>query len=176
MELTGSSAEALLIITGSMGSGKTTVLGEASDILTLRGIPHASIDLDTLGMAYLPTGVSDDGVMYRNLKCVWENYAARGLARLVLARALESRTQLEHCRAAVSAGPTLVCRLTASLQTMQQRVRMREPGTFQEKFVMRAAELNALLDSAHLEDFSVVNEDRSVTDVAYEMLLRAGWL
>ena len=29
-----------------MGAGKTSVLAEASDILTLRKIPHAAIDLD----------------------------------------------------------------------------------------------------------------------------------
>ena len=38
--------EALLIITGTMGAGKTTVLAEASDILTLRHVVHAAIDLD----------------------------------------------------------------------------------------------------------------------------------
>jgi ABC-type uncharacterized transport system fused permease/ATPase subunit len=44
-----------LLITGSMGSGKTTVLSEASDLLTVRNIPHASIDLDALGTAHLPS-------------------------------------------------------------------------------------------------------------------------
>jgi adenylate kinase len=41
----------VIIITGTMGSGKTTVLGEASDILTARGVNHAGVDLDTLGSA-----------------------------------------------------------------------------------------------------------------------------
>jgi predicted ATP-binding protein involved in virulence len=45
----GAITESLLIITGTMGAGKTTVLGEASDILALRGIVHAAIDLDALG-------------------------------------------------------------------------------------------------------------------------------
>jgi adenylate kinase len=40
----GAVTESLLIITGTMGAGKTTVLGEASDILALRQIPHAAID------------------------------------------------------------------------------------------------------------------------------------
>src|SRR5215831_11302396 len=50
-------AEELLIITGSMGSGKSTVRGAATDLLTLRGIPHAAIDLDTLGIYHLPIEV-----------------------------------------------------------------------------------------------------------------------
>jgi hypothetical protein len=45
--------ESLLIITGTMGAGKTTVLAEASDILALRHITHAAIDLDAFGLAHL---------------------------------------------------------------------------------------------------------------------------
>lgn len=36
----------VLVISGSMGSGKTTVLGEASDILTASNIAHVALDLD----------------------------------------------------------------------------------------------------------------------------------
>ncbi|HYL95275.1 MAG TPA: hypothetical protein VET69_05650, partial [Terriglobales bacterium] len=85
----GVAAEALLIITGSMGSGKTAVLDEASDILALRGIAHAGVDLDSLLIVHLPSGVRDEDVVFRNLRCVWENYAALGVMRLLLARALE---------------------------------------------------------------------------------------
>src|ERR1700752_4777816 len=92
--------DALLIITGSMGSGKTTVLSEASDILAVRNIPHASIDLDALGTAHIPSSVADNQLMYRNLQSVWENYAHVGLRRLMLARALENRAELECCRKA----------------------------------------------------------------------------
>jgi hypothetical protein len=46
-----------------MGSGKTTVLAEASDILALGHIMHAAIDLDALGLAHLPSAANKDGVM-----------------------------------------------------------------------------------------------------------------
>jgi len=62
--------DALLIITGSMGSGKTTVLSEASDILSVRNTPHASIDLDALGTAHLPSSLENSQLMYRNLRSV----------------------------------------------------------------------------------------------------------
>lgn len=169
-------AERLLIITGSMGSGKTTVLGEASDILALRGIPHAAIDLDALGIAHLRPDTDDHGLMFRNLRSVWENCVAYGLTLLLLARAMEDRAELERCRGAVSAEETVICRLTASIETMQQRVRGREPGTLQQKYVARVAELEVVLDRSRLETFSIVNENRSVIDVAQEMLTRAGWL
>ena len=176
MERMGRAPEALLIITGSMGSGKTAVLAEASDILTLQGVPHASIDLDAFGTAHLPSKAINDSVMYRNLRSVWENYAALGLTRLMLARAIEDRAELERCLDAVSGTKAVICRLTASIETMRQRVRRRESGTQQHKYVERVAELNAVLDRAQLEDLSLANEERSLTDVAQEMLTRAGWL
>ncbi len=82
-----SAMESLLIITGTMGAGKTSVLGEASDILALREVAHAAIDLDALGLAYLPSAAVNDGVMYRNLQSVCEIYSSLGVKRLLLARA-----------------------------------------------------------------------------------------
>ena len=113
--------------------------------------------------------------MYRNLECVCKNYAALDVRRLLLARAIEDRAELELCREVVSAMNTVVCRLTASIATMEQRVRMRESGVAQQGYVARVTELNAILDRARLEDFTVNSENRSVTEVAQEMLIKAGW-
>jgi len=166
----------LLIITGTMGAGKSAVLGEASDILALRHIVHAAIDLDALGLAYLPSSAGNNDVMYSNLQSVCKNFAAVGVRRLVLARAMEGRTELDLCRDVVAATNTMVCRLTAGIETMQRRVKMRESGLAQQEYVARVEKLNVILDRAKLEDFIVVNEDRSVNEVANEMLVKAGWI
>lgn len=165
----------LLVLSGSMGSGKTTVMAEASDILAARGIVHAAIDLDALGIAHLPDGPPDD-LQYRNLAAVSANYAAAGVERLLIAVALEDHAMLDRVRMAVPAAEVVVCRLEAPLETLQRRVRLREPGMLQEKLVARAAELEALLDRTRIEDFRVDNEDGSLTKAANEMLARAGWL
>ena len=159
-----------------MGSGKTTILSEASDLLIARNIAHASIDVDALGTAHLPPTLQNHQLMYQNLQSVWENYAQAGLTRLLLARAIEDRTELEQCRNALSGAKITICRLTASLKTMQHRVQTREIGTLQNTYIARVAELNSILDRAHLEDFSISNENRSITGVANEMLVRAAWL
>jgi hypothetical protein len=137
---------------------------------------RASIDLDALGMAHLSSPVQDKQLMYRNLLSVQENCANVGLRRLLLARAIEDRAELERCRKAVPGAKVVICRLTASIRTMQGRVQSREIGTLQDSYVSRVTELNAILDRTHLEDFSLLNEDRPVTDVANEMLVRARWL
>jgi hypothetical protein len=159
-----------------MGAGKTTVLGEASDLLALRQIAHAAIDLDALGLAHLPSAASNDDVMYGNLRCICKNYAALGVQRFLLARAIEDHAQLERCRDVVPATNTVVCRLTASIEAMKQRVKLRESGVSQREYVARVAKLNVILDRARLEDFTLTNENRSVTDVALEMLTNAGWI
>jgi predicted ABC-type ATPase len=166
----------LLVITGTMGAGKTTVLYEASDLLTERGVVHAAIDVDALGVAHLsnhPTGA----VAYENLRSVCANYAAAGVERILIAEALESRVELQKLREATASAHIVVCRLTAPLPVMEERVRCREAGgVFHKRYVERVAVLDAVLDAAAVEDFAIRNEGRAVTDVAREMLVRAGWL
>ena len=94
----------------------------------------------------------------------------------MLARAIERRAELELVRSVVAATETVVCRLTASKGVMEHRVRMREPGVLQVGFVARVAELNAILDGARLKDFTVANENRSLSEVAHAVLFKAGWI
>jgi hypothetical protein len=55
-------------------------------------------------------------------------------------------------------------------------VEMRDLGMLRHEYVARAAKLNLILDRARLENFAVSNEQRSLTDIAYEMLVKAGWI
>jgi predicted ATPase len=166
----------VLVITGSMGAGKSTILSEASDLLAARDVAHAAVDLDTLTIAHLPSGAGDPMLAWRNLACVWRTYASAGVRRLLLAQAMEDRGDLDRIRAAVSGARIVVCRLTASIATMQRRVGIREPGMRRQEFLDRVATLDAILDAAAIEAFAIVNDDRSATDVASVMLSRAGWL
>lgn len=159
-----------------MGSGKTAVLGEASDVLAQRGIVHAAIDLDALGLAHLPSARPSDAVMYDNLRSVCRNYAALGVQRYLLARAIENDAQLTQIRELIGAPDTVVGRLIASIETMQRRVEIRDSGISQSEYVGRVATLNAILDRAGVEDFSVNNESRPLTEAAMEVLVRAAWI
>ena len=158
-----------------MGAGKTAVLGEASDFLAQRQIVHAAIDLDAFGLAHLSAARSDD-VMYDNLRSICRNYTALGVRRFLVARAIEDSAQLKLCRDIIPAVNTVVCRLTPSIETMKRRVQIRELGISQPEYVTRVAKLNDILDRARLEDSAVTNENRSLTDVALEMLVKAGWI
>jgi len=49
----------VIIIMGTMGAGKTTVMAEALDILSGAGITPAAIHIDALGMSHIPSMPSD---------------------------------------------------------------------------------------------------------------------
>ena len=159
-----------------MGAGKTAVLGDASDILAQREIVHAAIDLDALGLACLPSAAGSDTVMYDNLRSICENYSALGVRRYLVARAIENEAQLRLCREIIPASNMALCRLIASIETMKRRVGIRESGISQGEYIARVAQLNAIIDHAHLEDFTVANENRPLTEVALEVLVQSGWI
>jgi hypothetical protein len=93
-----------------------------------------------------------------------------------VARAIEDGAQLKLCRDTIPAVNTVVCRFTASIEAMRRRVQIPDAGISQREYVARVAELNAILDGARLENFAVANENRSLTDVAIEMLVKAAWI
>jgi hypothetical protein len=166
---------AVLVISGSMGAGKTTVMGEVSDVLAAARLPHAAIDLDALGIVH-DAGAPSGDLMIANLRAVAGNYAAAGISRFVLAGAIESRSNLNRIRSAIGADAVIVCRLRASLTTMRDRVRRREPGMLQSQFLERVAALEQLLDAAGVDAVIVDNDNRPVSDVAHDVLRASGWL
>jgi len=167
----------VLVISGSLGSGKTAVLSEASDLLKEAGIAHAAVDLDWLSIMHPTQERYGEQLMIANLAAVWPVYAAAGAERLLVARVVEDRSQLRRYREAVPGAEPIVCRLTTPIETMQERIRTREPGMFLAQAIARSAALDDILDRSRAEDFTVDNgEGRSIGDVAREVLSRAGWL
>ena len=167
-------ATRVLVISGSMGSGKTTVLGEASDLLAAKAIPHVAIDLDAISFQLVPEQLARN-INVRSLAAIHQHCLDAGVRRFLIAVAIEDARVLADLKTAFGVDETVVCRLTASVETMAARLRIREPGIRQEEFVQRSRQLDATLNQAALEDFTLRNDDRNVTEVAQELLRRAGW-
>lgn len=167
----------VLVLSGSMGAGKTTVMGTASGLLREAGIRHAALDLDHLGEGHFREA-SQDELMLRNLATVWRNYADAGATFALLSKPIDTTAKREQIRAAIPAAQVVVCRLTAELETLRERVRARESGLpDQAEMVAHVTRLEGYLDAARVEDFTVNNDDgRAVIDVGREVLVRAGWL
>jgi GTPase SAR1 family protein len=168
----------VLIVTGPVGVGKTSVAEEIFDQLAARDMPHAVVDLDGLGLCW-PFGHDDpfnQQMAMANLAAVWQNYCAAGAARLVIARVVETRGELVDYRRAVPGAAIQVCLLAATKQTLRARVASRETGSSFESLAHRADELADVMANSDVADFTVETEDRALVDIALEVLRRAHWI
>ncbi|MDP9357374.1 MAG: hypothetical protein M3R02_19210 [Chloroflexota bacterium] len=168
----------MLVITGPVGVGKSTVAAAVSDLLDRAGVPHALVDLDHLRQRY-PAPADDPfhiGLGLRNLAAVWANYQAAGAQRLVLADVVESRADVRGYRDAVPGAAILVVRLTASLATIEGRLAGRETGAGFEWHRRRAAELMGLMERNRVEDVLVDTEGKSAIMAAREAVVLSHWL
>ncbi|WP_162466487.1 adenylyl-sulfate kinase [Streptomyces taklimakanensis] len=169
-----------LLITGTVGAGKTTVAHVVGDLLADAGTPTAVVDLDALCRSR-PAPEGDPfnvELLLRNLRCVAGNHIAAGAVRLVLAGVAESRGDRERYREAVGTGLT-VCRLRVHLPTVRRRLVRRHENDHAPDALRwhldRAGELDRILDRAHVADHTVDATDGSAADIATAVLRAVGW-
>jgi adenylylsulfate kinase len=168
----------VLVITGTVGVGKTTTGVAISDILDHQGIAHALIDQDMLRWSS-PRPMDDPfniAVGLRNLAAVWANYRAAGTERLILVDVVETGDELAGYRTAIPDATMQVVRLIASLPAILRRLEGRESEASLAWHQRRAPELIAIMDRNQVGDLHVDTEGRTSSDIAHEILKRAGWL
>ena len=168
----------VLLITGVVGVGKTTVTGEASWLLRQAGIPHAMTDLAVIGGCWpAPPGDEwNEELIHRNLACMWANFQRAGAGRLLLCRVLEARSLLTRITEAVPGAVITVVRLRAPLETVKSRIRAREAGRDPQWYLDAAEYLTGRLEDARVEDHVVGNHNRPAHETAADVLRVAGWL
>jgi adenylylsulfate kinase len=168
----------VIVVTGTIGAGKTAVALEMAVILREHRIPHAMADLDALSECW---PVPDDdpsnvGVTLCNLAAAWANYRDAGAQRLVVAGVIEGRDDLDRIRASIPGAEVTVCRLTASPAVLRKRIVGRAVGSGVEWDLARAPELDAVLDALDVVVLRLTNEAKTVREVAMELLDAAAWL
>jgi gluconate kinase len=166
-----------VLVTGTVGSGKTTVADEIAVLLHEQALPHALLDLDWLCQTY-PAPEHDlyrDELMLKNLAAIWPNYRAEGVRYLVLARVIEDRKHLDRYREAIPEADIQIVRVIAPPDLIQKRLKAREVGSFYDTLWQRSQELTSMLEGSEVEDFTVSNDERPAREVATEVLTRLGW-
>ncbi|NJP95386.1 hypothetical protein HCN51_39135 [Nonomuraea sp. FMUSA5-5] len=162
-----------LLITGTVGSGKTSVADAVGDLLAGRQVPNAVIDVDWLRRAW-PSPPSDPfhgELTLRNLRPVAANYREAGAERLVLAGVVESRAERDAYEEALGV-PLRVCRLQVELPEVRRRLEARhafDPEGL-DWHLKRSGELASILEVARVEDFVVDGSDGLPSQVATRVL------
>jgi adenylylsulfate kinase len=174
--VTPSARVATVLLTGTVGSGKTATAVAIGHALHARGVPSAVIDLDWLGWAYLePGSLSPDELIALNLAAVWPNYAAAGMRRAVLARGLTSHGALESIRHALPQAEITVVRLTAATETIEARLRRRDSGVELREHIAEAIGMAGIMERLSLETFAVSTDSSSIEAVAAEVIRLLEW-
>lgn len=168
-----------VVITGTIGVGKTTLAEATSEVLHERGLRHALIEVDWLGQVYPAPEARDPynvGLSLKNLAEIWTNYVATGITYAVVSMTLENRGQLDRLRAAMSGCQLTVVRATARPETVAERIRGREFGNLLEDFLKRTDDLARSIEEANLGDLSIGTDDHPPMDLARALLKLLGWI
>jgi len=168
----------LLVISGPVGVGKTTIGNEVSSVLERRGIAHTFIDMDALAQTYprLPEDRFGEQLALRNLRDVWANCAAMGSKNLIVARVVETKQDVENIQFAAPGSRPLVCQLHATRESLIERVRKRELGAGRDRHETRALELAQSLRDKAPADFVVETDGQSILDIAKEIVAKVAWV
>ena len=167
----------VVLFTGPVGVGKTTVAMEAARLLGEAQVPHALIDLAWTAVAW-PAPRDDpwnERLLHRNLACLWSNFHQAGAERLILCRVLEDRSVLRPITRAVPGAEITVIGLRAGLTELHRRIRHREAGRDPTWYLNATTRLVDKLRDTRVEDHVLSNEGRSAEAVATEALRLAGW-
>jgi hypothetical protein len=163
-----------ILLSGPVGSGKTRLLLEIGAVLEGLAEPYALVDLDWLAWLHTAPGatVTVQEVLAENLRAVWATFRKAGVERLVLARFLERREQLDAVGQALPEVDLFVVRLAVPRQVLQERLRRRDSGHELDEHLALITQAETL----DLEDAVIDNGDeRSAAVVALEILTLAGW-
>ena len=169
----------VVIVTGTIGAGKSTVAGAMSELLHEADIRHALIEVDSLGEVY-PAHDPDDpygeALAMQMLATLWPQYLAAGITRAIVTMTLENTDELVKLLHAMGSPAATVVRLDASGRTRAARIEAREFGSLRSAFLEKTDELGTRMAQLGIGDVIVDNDNRSPVDTARDVLRRIRWM
>lgn len=166
-----------ILLTGTVGVGKSTVLMEIGDALDADDEPYALLDLDWLAWVQPADDapVSVQQILVENLAHASRTFRRAGVRRFVMARAVDAADVAGIRSALGSSVRLLVVQLTAAPQVVAQRLRGRDRGERLAEHLEQANAFAARIEPAQLGVVAVATDHGDVAAVAQEVLAAAGW-
>ncbi|MEM7364861.1 MAG: AAA family ATPase [Pseudomonadota bacterium] len=165
-----------IILSGTVGAGKTTVGLAAQELLAARKIPSAFLDVDQFTYLWPETDPFNQELAFESLRSLWPVYANRGAERLILARVVITTETLERYARELGGAEITLVRITAPLDVRVARLKQREYGESQRWHLERTSELDEILIAAGIEDHVIANEGDTPAEAAEAVLRRCGWI
>jgi len=167
----------VLFLTGPPGAGKTAIAKELSELLWQLREPHAVIEIDELCRGILPTSTTNfnHNLAVANLRAVWATFQQAGVRRLIVARMVETLDDLERFASVIPHAHVTVCLVQTPEHILQQRITGREPGSARLFLLTTSRRVAAQLADLKLPGIAVDNGQRSISEVAREILERVQW-
>ncbi|HYH12051.1 MAG TPA: AAA family ATPase [Thermomicrobiales bacterium] len=168
----------VVVITGPIGVGKTTVTQHLGYLLSAHEVPHTVIDMDWLRDTW-PQPADDrfnSRLGHRNLADVARNSIEVGSERFVIADVVESRQHRENYREAIPGADVRIVRLSVDMEVNRERISRRANGDEDPWEAARAGELVDIMEANNVADVVIDTTGRRPKDIAREIADWLGWL
>ncbi|ALD11834.1 AAA family ATPase [Clavibacter capsici] len=168
-----------VILTGTVGAGKTTTMHALGALLGERDVPHALVDGDAVRLLH-PAPADDpfqQELELRNLRALARTYREAGARVVLVATVVERSADLPRYAEALGSRAPLVVRLSVDPDAVRARLDARHSGDAAALawHRARAPELAAIIDAAGLGGLAIDTTSRTPAEVATLVADRAGW-
>lgn len=166
----------VVVVTGPVGAGKSTVAAALCEVLAARDVRTAYVDMDYLRWLH-PAHAHDrfsSRLGFRNLAAIWPNLLAAGASCVVLADVVEDMAQRAMYEELMPGSVVSIVRLNVPLGLIHQRLASRESGDDLEWHRQRAPELQGIMEAAAIGDLVIEVGPRDPADVATDIANRLG--
>lgn len=166
-----------VLITGTVGSGKTSTAYAVGQLLRASQVPHAVIDLDELRRCWPapPDDPFNTALEAANLRSVSDNYRRAGVARFVVAGVVEGAGALQRYSEALGC-PVVLVRLRVDLHRVRERLLERhEPGDERDWHLSRSGQLDGILDEENAASITIDVSSEPLDSVARRVITAVNW-
>lgn len=167
-----------IVITGPVGSGKTTVMATLTEIMEEQNTSCAGIDMDHFRW-FFPKQPGDPfggDVGRKNLAFLAANYRSVGIPVLAIADLVEKEEDRQKLAEALPDFEVTLIRLSVPMHLIEKRLRERESMDRLPWYLERAPELEHIMAARDVGDIVIDVGERTPREVAAEIARRLGML